>query len=89
MGDELSGANGTELLRPLSHGVVCFQMLDFETSRFKSEVSKSNSRKITSFSKTTPLQRVPFLTMLNTINLSPLLVIKKGFMMIIILSSYQ
>ena len=28
---------------PLSHEVVCFQMLDFETSNSKSEVSKSNS----------------------------------------------
>ena len=36
---------------PLSHEVVCFQMLDFETSNSKSEVSKSNSWKITSFSK--------------------------------------
>ena len=48
---------------PLSHEVVCFQMLDFETSNSKSEVSKSNSWKITSFSKTTSLQREPFLTM--------------------------
>ena len=28
---------------PLSHEVVCFQMLDFETSKSNSEVSKSNS----------------------------------------------
>ena len=34
---------------PLSHAVVCFQMLDFETSNSKSEVSKSNSWKITPF----------------------------------------
>ena len=27
---------------PLSHEVVCFQMLDFETSKSNSEVSKSN-----------------------------------------------
>ena len=74
---------------PLSHEVVCFQMLDFETSNSKSEVSKSNSWKITSFSKTTLLQREPFLTMFYTINLSPLLVTKKGFMLIIILSNYQ
>ena len=60
-------------------------MLDFETSNFKSEVSKSNLRKITSFSKTTSL----FLTMFYTINLSPFLVIKKGFMTKIILSNYQ
>ena len=64
-------------------------MLDFETSSSKSEVSKSNSRKITSFSKTIALQREPFLTMFYTINLSPLLIAKKGFMLIIILSNYQ
>ena len=32
---------------PLSHEVVCFQMLDFETSNSKLEVSKSNLWKIT------------------------------------------
>ena len=53
--------------------VVCFQMLDFETSISKSEISKLNSWKITSFSKTTFLQREPFLTMFYTINSSPLL----------------
>ena len=64
-------------------------MVDFETSSSKSEVSKSNSWKITSFSKIMALQRVLFLTMFYTINLSPLLVTKKGFMLIIILSSNQ
>ena len=64
-------------------------IVDFETSSFKSEVSKSNSWKITSFSKTTELQREPFLTMFYTIHLSPLLITKKGFMPIIILSNYQ
>ena len=34
----------------LSHKVVCFQMLDFGTSQSNSEVSKSDSWKITSFS---------------------------------------
>ena len=38
---------------PLSHEVVCFQMLDFETSNSKSEVSKSIFLKIASFLKTT------------------------------------
>ena len=71
---------------PLSHEVVCFLTLDFETSNSKLEVSKSNSGEITSFSS---VQRELFLTMFYTINLSPLLVIKKGFMMIIILSNYQ
>ena len=33
--------------KPLSHEVVCFQKLDFKTSSSKSEVSKSNSWKIT------------------------------------------
>ena len=61
---------------PLSHEVVCFSMLDFETSNSKLEVSKSNSGKITSLSKTTSLQREPFFTMFYTINLSPLLVTK-------------
>ena len=40
---------------PWSHKVVCFQMLDFVTSNSKTEVS--NSWKITSFPKTTSLQR--------------------------------
>ena len=77
------------LVIPWSHEVVCFQMLDFKTSNSKSEVSKSNSWKITSFSKTTSFQRELFLKMFYTINLSPLLVIKKGFMTIIILSNTQ
>ena len=61
---------------PLSHEVVRIQMLDFETSNSKSEVSKSNTIKITSLSKTTLLQRELFLTMFYTINLSSLLVTK-------------
>ena len=64
-------------------------MLDFETSNSKPEVSKSNSWKITYFSKTTPLQREPFLTKFYITNLFPLLVTKKGFMLINILSNYQ
>ena len=74
---------------PLSHEVVCVQMVDFETSSSKSEVSKSNSWKITSFSKTMALQRELFLTMFYTINLFPSLLTKKGFMIIIILSNYR
>ena len=65
---------------PLSHEVVCFQMPDFETSKSSYEVSKS---------KTMSIQREPFLTMFYTINLSPLLIIKKGFMTIVILRNYQ
>ena len=64
-------------------------MVDFETSSSKSEVSKSNSWKTTSFSETKALQREPFLTMFYTINLSPSLLTKKDFMLIIILSNYQ
>ena len=74
---------------PLSNRVVCFQMLDFETSSSKSEVSKSNLWNITSLSKTSSLQREPFLTMFYTINLSPLLLTKWGFVLIIILSQYK
>ena len=75
---------------PLSHEVVCFQMLDFETSNSKSEVSKSNSWKITYFSKTASLQREPFLTMFYTSsNLSLLIVTQIVFMLTIILSNYQ
>ena len=51
---------------PLSHEVVCLYMVDFETSNSKLEVAKSNSLKITSFSKTTSLQRELFLTMFYT-----------------------
>ena len=45
-------------------------MLDFKTSTSNSEVLKSNSWKITSSSKTTLLQREPFLTKFYTINSS-------------------
>ena len=65
----------------LSHEVVCFQMLDFETSNSNSEVLKLDSWKITSFSKTTFLQREPFLTMFYAIKSSLLLSAKYGFML--------
>ena len=48
--------NNERKKKTLSHEVVCFQMLAFETSNSKSEVLKSNSLKVTSFSKTTLLQ---------------------------------
>ena len=51
---------------PLSHEVVCFQILDIGTSKSYSEVLKSNPWKITSFSKTMILQREPVLTMFYT-----------------------
>ena len=63
-----------KIKNPLSHKVVCFLMLGFESSSSKSEVSKSTSWKITSISKNTLLQMEPFLTMFYTINLSPLLI---------------
>ena len=67
----------------MSHKVVCFFMLDFETSNSKREVSKSNYFvENYFFLETTLLQRELFLTMFYTINLSPLL----SFMMIIMLS---
>ena len=49
---------------PFSHEVVYFEMLDFETSKSNFGVSKSNSNILVenSFSKTTLLQREPFLT---------------------------
>ena len=54
-----------------------------------SEVSKSNSWKISSTSKTSSFQKELFFTMFYTINLSPWLVIKKGFMIVIILNNYH
>ena len=54
-----------EKKKTLSHEVVCFQMLDFGTSKSNSEVSE-----------TTLLQREPFLTMFSTINSHPLVVTK-------------
>ena len=65
------------------------QMLDFLTLKSNSEVSKSSSSKITSFSKTTVVQMEPFLTMFYTVKLSSLLITKQGFMQREILSSYQ
>ena len=47
-------------------------MVDFETLSSKSEVLKSNSWKIPSFSKTMALQSEPFLTMFFTINPLPI-----------------
>ena len=56
-----------------------FKILDIDTSKLNSEVSKSNLWKITSFSETTSLQLEPFLTMFYTINLSNKLVTNKGY----------
>ena len=66
--------------RKITLAELCFQMLDFGTSKSNSEVSKSNSKILVEnyifFSRTTLLQREPFLTMFYTINSSPLLVTK-------------
>ena len=62
---------------PLSDEVVCFQMLDAGTSNL---ILRSRNQifqwKIASFLKTILLQRDLFLTMLYTINSSPLLITK-------------
>ena len=63
---------------------LCAFTIDFTTSNSKLEISKSNSWKIASVSKTMSVQREPFLTMFYTINLSPLRFYDK-----IILSNYQ
>ena len=55
-----------EIMHEITIVIVCFQMLDFETSNSKS------------FSKTTLLQRELLLTMFYTINSSTLLSTKKG-----------
>ena len=70
---------------PLSHEVVCFQVLYFETSKSNSKVSKSNSWKNTFSRKLCYFKRKTFLPMFYTNNSSPLLVNKEGFMLIIIL----
>ena len=61
---------------PLSHEVVCCQMLDFGASKLNSEVPKSNSWKFTSFSKTTLLQWELFPKMFYTMKRSSLVVTK-------------
>ena len=62
---------------PLSHEVVCFQMLYFETSKTNSDVSKSNSRKINFFLENyVTSERALFFTMFYTVNSSPLFVTK-------------
>ena len=66
----------TQLLVKVARYLKEKNMLDFEASNFNSEVSKSNSWKITAFVNATSLQREQFLTMFYTINLSPLLVTK-------------
>ena len=60
--------NNERIKKKPCHMKWCFQMLDFGTSTSNSEVSKSNSWKVTSFSKTTLLHREPFDTICYTIN---------------------
>ena len=75
---------------PLSHKVMCFKMLDFETSNSKLEVSKSNSWKITSFSKTIYVTSEGAVSH-NVLYYQPLPITRYQvrFMLIIILSNYQ
>ena len=62
---------------PLSHEVVCFEMLEFGTSNSKLEVSKSNSWKNYFFHENyVTSEAEPFLTTFYSVNLFPLLVIK-------------
>ena len=73
----------------LLHKLCVVQMLDFETtSKSNFEVSKSNTnisvRNCFFLENPTLLQRGLFLTMFRTINSSPLLVTRKGFMRIIL-----
>ena len=57
-----------EIIMQEKNTLVTRCVLDFETSKSNSVVSKSNSWKITSLSKTMLLQREPFLTLFYTIN---------------------
>ena len=74
--------------------IVCLQMLDYKTTKSNSEVSKSNSnifvQETISVSKTTLLQREPFLTkiVLYYQKLS-IAHYQESFMPTIILSNYQ
>ena len=67
---------------------VCFQMLDFKTSRVQSQLSSNILLRYYFFLKNYN-QREPFLTMFYTVNSSPLLVTKLVFMLTIVLSNYQ
>ena len=74
----------------MSHEVVCFQMLDFEMLKFLIWGLKIKFvDKYFFLENYVTLERELFLTMFYTINLFALLVIKKGFMLIMILSIYQ
>ena len=57
----------------VTRSCVLSYMLDFETSNSKSEFSKSNSSKITPFTKTASLQRESLLTLFYNIKFSSLL----------------
>ena len=73
----------------LLNKTVWFQILDFKTPKSNFEVSKSNSnifmKNYLTLSKTTLLQREPFLTMFYNINSSPLIINKEVFMITIFL----
>ena len=65
--------------------------LEFETSNSKSEVSKSNLRKITPSGMSVHVlsQKLHYSEGAVSHQPIPLLIINKGFMIIIILSNYQ
>ncbi len=94
---ELRNNNGTKntlVTRSCVLSDAWFRDLTREVRDLTREVEVSRSIQIlyweiTSFSKTTLLQREPFLTMFYTINSSSLLVTNKVFMLTIILSNYQ
>ena len=72
--------------KTLLHYFLCFQMHN-KKLHLKSFIIWVRQK--TSISKTTLLQREPFLTIMYTMNSSPLLGIKLVFMLAIILSSYH
>ena len=86
---KLRDKNGREKKTPLSHKLCafCFQMLEFRNLSWGLKF-KLNSW-VNFFSKTTLLQREPFLTLFYTINSYPFLTTKSVFKLTIILSNYQ
>ena len=82
----------TTEISPLLHKFVCFHPRRL-IKGYRPEVFywiKIFEWETTSFSRTTILQREPFLTVFRTVHSSPLLVTKKwDFMLTIILGNYQ
>ena len=74
---------------PLSHEVVCFLMLDFETSILNLRTRNQIHGKLLFSRKLYVTSEGAVFTMFCTTNSSPLLVTKTDLMLIIILSNYQ